>query len=173
MGLTKFFDDVVNRLDELEEEENKKVYCSECSTLNSIYDNYCTVCSHKLKKIDEKNDIYSIYCTECGERISKDDGFCSECGCKINKKISKEKICAVCGEWCDYNRYCWNCGHDNVENKSLLKDKNRNIFKFAFNPIDEKNFVNVKLVKKCPNCNSEFQRYFNYCEKCGTKLDKK
>lgn len=174
MGLTKFFDDVMNRLEELEEEEKKKVYCSECSTLNTIYDNYCGVCGHKLKKINEKDKVYKVYCTECGEKLNKDDKFCTECGCEVSEKIPKERICAVCGEWCGYEEYCRNCGHNNIKNSSWVKYKGeKNLIKFMFKPIDEKEYINLRLVKKCPNCHSEFQRYFNYCERCGTKLDKK
>ena len=103
--------------------KNNNVFCSECSEYNSGENNYCIYCGHKMKKINKKDKSYRVYCTKCGERLCEEDKFCGECGCKINKKNEKMVICSVCGEWCGDDRYCWNCGHDNIGKNSMMKTK--------------------------------------------------
>ena len=156
--------------------KNNKVFCSECSEYNSNENKYCIHCGHKLQKIDEKNKLYNIYCTKCGERLSKEDKFCGNCGSKVTKIKNEEVVCPVCGEWCDDSRYCWNCGHDKIGKTSVMKTyqhcKGRSIVKDLFRIQSLKEVCDSLLSKKCPNCDMKHQVYFNYCEKCGTKLIK-
>lgn len=147
--------------------EKESIFCSECSSRNTIYDDYCRECGHKLKKISEKNRFNRKYCKFCGSPLDKNSNYCGECGKEISKETNKMKICSVCGEWIGNDRYCSNCGHDTIKRRVLLIGN-----KYSIRSKDLKG-IDVKLRKKCPNCNAEHQIYFNYCEQCGTKLIKK
>jgi len=131
---------------------NLTMYCSECGSKNSKENNYCLNCGHKLKSISENDELYRKYCVFCGEQLKKDDDYCRYCGNSVSYETRKIKICSVCGEWCDDERYCWNCGHDNSKNVHILK---------------------LLSEKKCPNCNSYYDGCYSYCDDCGTKLIKK
>lgn len=139
-------------------QENKEYYsslfmtCSECGKGNNSKNSYCIHCGHKLKKIPKNAKNYKEYCVHCGEQLKKNDIVCGKCHFPVRKEKKKRKVCAVCGEWCDDNKYCWNCGHDNYRNINLVK---------------------IFCGKKCPNCNSYYDSCFSYCDECGTKLEKK
>lgn len=149
------------------ENEKKKIYCSECLKLN--YDNdYCIDCGHKLRNISNKY-LNKFYCQNCGKMINHDDGYCGGCGRKIKLK-GKLKKCSVCGYWFD-GRYCINCGHDSINRSRLVLSQKYNFSDLLKKSSDE--LIELRLPKKCPNCNSEHQIFFNYCENCGTKLKKK
>lgn len=145
---------IFDEMFELEYDERLKslVLCSECGKNNSHENIYCIHCGHKLKKIPMKSKLYKKYCSCCGKPLNKDDDFCGYCGNELTKTIERVKVCSVCGEWCNDEQYCWNCGHDNF--------KNINIFGFLCS-------------KKCPNCNTKYDKCFSYCDECGTKLIKK
>ena len=152
--------------------KHEKKHCSECSHENTIYDNYCSECGHKLKNISDDNIEYKKYCKHCGEKLDKEDNYCMECGRKVIVENTKLKKCSVCGEWIGYDRYCSNCGHDTVKRSRLLVGHKEGSILKAMRDV-KKGDIDIKLVKKCPNCNTEHQVYFNYCECCGTKLIKK
>lgn len=156
--------------EEIEEYEKLTVFCSECSSKNTIYDNYCKECGHKLKHIPKNNTSYKKYCENCGSKLDNEDNYCGECGHKVID--SKVKICSVCGEWIGNGRYCSNCGHDTVKRSSLLCGNVEENILHILRSNDYKS-VDVKRPKICPNCNTKYQKYFNYCECCGTKLIKK
>lgn len=128
------------------------VVCSECKKKNNPNNNYCIHCGHKLKKVHKDDKSYRQYCEFCGNQLKKDDDYCGECGKKVSKKVLKVKICPVCGKWCNENKYCWNCGHDNTEN-----------------PIQWKHLSK----KKCDNCNSYYDICYQYCNICGAKLKRR
>lgn len=132
-----------------------RVVCSECSTHHDkIGNNYCIKCGHKLKKITN-DKINKKYCPLCGEKVNMDVKYCSKYGHEIKIKRKVEK-CPICGEWKDEERYCINCGHDKALRRKSALSYNESVVR------DEP--------KKCPNCNTKYPRFFNYCEKCGTKL---
>ena len=123
------------------------IMCSECETVNDYDTNYCVSCGHKLKTISKDSGNYRTYCVICGEQVKKNDEFCGNCGYEIFKTIEKVRICPICGEWMNIERYCQNCGHDKYSIKGIgITDK------------------------ICPNCNKEHRISYNYCMECGTKL---
>ena len=132
--------------------------CSECGEVNLVNDNYCAYCGHKLKKINENDELYREYCPVCKEKITKDMNYCGGYGHKIDRE-NKNKRCPVCGEWVVSERYCLNCGHDFY--LSNFYNKNRRIHQGDM------------LSKKCPHCNSKQKETYQYCEYCGTKLEYK
>ena len=125
--------------------------CSECNKTNDETNKYCIHCGHKLKTIHEKDKTNNKYCRICGEKLDKEDKYCGICGYEVKEKITKIRICPICGEWMDYERYCENCGHDTLISKNKKGIKN----------------------KICPNCGRKHKDYYNYCEECGAKLIKK
>lgn len=148
---------------------NETKYCSECSVKNDVDNNYCINCGHKLKKIVGKYD--RVYCSSCGNKNEVDSKFCGCCGCEI-KKNGKIKKCAICGELVGDYRYCYNCGHDMYHRASVVLCSDVNLKKVVCSDVRDRD-VDLRFVKKCPNCNMKFQKYFNYCEYCGSKLEKR
>ncbi len=137
--------------------------CSECLEENDEKNNFCVYCGHKLKKIDENNPANKNYCQLCGERVDVSAEYCGEYGHKIDRN-TKFKVCAICGEEISIERYCWNCGHDDIHNSNVS--------------IDKRGKGLLRRTKKCPNCNGingmrGYPEFFYYCEDCGTKLVKK
>ena len=128
------------------------IHCSECGKNNDKNNKYCIHCGHKLKKIPIESKYYKKYCVNCGKKLDKDDDYCGYCGYSSSKNSERIKVCPVCGEWCSDEKYCWNCGHDNHKCIDL---------------------VSIFCSKKCPNCNSQYDDCYNYCDECGTKLEKK
>lgn len=152
-------------------------YCSECSTRNDIENNYCSECGHKLKYVSKKERIYKKYCTVCGTVLDRDDEYCGYCGNHSVGVCASQKRCSVCGEPIGYDRYCWNCGHDTTgrsvwgcEVKYISKPLVDTVFSTSRIEEHQKKLLDLKKPNKCPNCNTEHQRFFSYCERCGTKL---
>ena len=133
------------------------IACSECSTINDKKNNYCLECGHKLKKITDEN-INRKYCPICGEKVSMDMDYCSKYGHEVKLK-GKINRCVICGEWIDEERYCINCGHDNLKRS-------------PFYDVLGTNRHDLKNIMKCPNCGRKYKRYFHYCYLCGEKLIK-
>lgn len=155
---------VIDTWERIKKYEETTIYCSECSSKNTIYDNYCVECGHKLKNISKNDKLYKKFCECCGSKMNKHDIYCDECGHKLsNEKI---KICSVCGEWIGNDRYCSNCGHDTINRWTLVCANTKD-------NISSSKRIDIHRPKICPNCNTEHQIYFNYCECCGTKLVKK
>ena len=134
-----------------------EVVCSECSSWNDKENNYCIECGHKLRKISDDR-INKKYCTICGEKVDIDAKYCSRYGHEIKVK-NKIRVCEVCGEWIDGERYCINCGHDTIDRSPIVLKKG--------------SLIDVKKEKKCENCGHDYQRYYNYCKWCGGKLVRK
>lgn len=152
----KVIENIRKNVEEMTEHNTKK-FCSECGTIVDKTSNYCHNCKHKLKKIPKKTQYYKKYCIICGERLNEHDKYCGVCGYEYPKKIEKRKICPICGEWNNNERFCHNCGHIFVGRE-------------FYNQVIR---TYIPISKTCPNCDEKHEESCSYCKKCGTKLVKR
>ncbi len=86
--------------------------CSNCGSIVSEDDDFCSVCGHSIKALSETIETDGS-CPKCGKTITNEDSYCPFCGTAIDKCKTNDtsKLCTMCGAKINGNlSFCTVCG---------------------------------------------------------------